>query len=65
MAVDPHSFFADPDPAVFLNVDPDQAVFIMHIHIRIQLKQFVVKHIKYCSEVRNYGACANLLKLIK
>ena len=22
-AVDPHSFYADPDPAVFLNVDPD------------------------------------------
>ena len=24
-AVDPHSFFADPDPAVFLNADPDPA----------------------------------------
>ena len=24
-AVDPHSFFADPDPAVFLNDDPDPA----------------------------------------
>ena len=22
-AVDPHSFFVDPDPAVFLNADPD------------------------------------------
>ena len=22
-AVDPHSFYADPDPAVFLNADPD------------------------------------------
>ena len=22
-AVDPHSFFADPDPAAFLNADPD------------------------------------------
>ena len=22
-AVDPHSFFADPDPAVFQNADPD------------------------------------------
>ena len=21
--MDPHSFFADPDPAVFLNTDPD------------------------------------------
>ena len=24
-AVDPHSCFADPDPAVFLNTDPDPA----------------------------------------
>ena len=23
--MDPHSFFADPDPAVFLNADPDPA----------------------------------------
>ena len=23
MAVDPHSFYADPDPAFFLNADPD------------------------------------------
>ena len=22
-AVDPHSFYADPDPAVFLNADPE------------------------------------------
>ena len=22
-AVDPHSFYADPDPVVFLNADPD------------------------------------------
>ena len=22
-AVDPHSFYADPDPEVFLNADPD------------------------------------------
>ena len=26
-AVDPHSFFSDPDPAVFLNADPDPATF--------------------------------------
>ena len=24
-AVDPHSLFADPDPAVLLNADPDSA----------------------------------------
>ena len=26
-AVDPHYFFADPDPAVFLPADPNQAAF--------------------------------------
>ena len=26
MALDPHSFFADPDPAIFLNADPDPAL---------------------------------------
>ena len=26
--VDPHSFFADPDPAVLLNADPDPAVLL-------------------------------------
>ena len=26
--MDPHSFFADPDPAVLLNADPDPAVFL-------------------------------------
>ena len=36
-AVDPHSFFADQDPAFFLNADPDPAALKMRI--RIQLKQ--------------------------
>ena len=27
-AVDPDKFFADPDPAVFLNADPDPAAFL-------------------------------------
>ena len=26
-AVDPHSFFTDPDPAVILDADPDPAAF--------------------------------------
>ena len=26
-AMDPHSFFADPDPAIFLNADTDPAAF--------------------------------------
>ena len=33
--VDPHSFFADPDPAVFLNVDPDPAAFFWRIRIQL------------------------------
>ena len=36
-AVDPRSFFADPDSAVFLNEVPDPAVFLMQIWYRIQL----------------------------
>ena len=65
-AVDPHSFFADPDPAVFLNADPDTAAFQMLI--RIQLLKKILgrvflswKNIKDCTKVRNKGACANLL----
>ena len=66
--MDPQSFFADPDPAVFLNADPDPLALI--IRIRIQLKQifqkqsyeeFVVKNIKDCSKVRNIEVYANLL----
>ena len=34
-AVDPHSFVADPDPAVFLNVDPDPAALKMRIKIQL------------------------------
>ena len=26
--MDPHSFFADPDPAVLLDADPDPAVLL-------------------------------------
>ena len=37
--MDPHSLFADPDPAGFLNADPHPAALKMRI--RIQLKQFV------------------------
>ena len=36
--MDPHSFFADLDPAVFLSADPDPAAFSMLIRIQIQLK---------------------------
>ena len=41
-AVDPHSFFADPDPAFFLNADPDQNEY-GSMRIRIQLNKFCKK----------------------
>ena len=36
-AVDPHSFFVDPDPATLLNADadPDPAAFLMQIWIKL------------------------------
>ena len=39
--MDPHSFFANPDPAVFLNADPNPASLWMRF--RIQLKQIFEK----------------------
>ena len=33
--MDPHSFFADPDPPSFLNADPDLADFLMRIRIQL------------------------------
>ena len=55
-AGDPHSFFADSDPAVLLNADPDPAAFLMQI--RIQLKKIpykkmsvVAKDKKDCSKL--------------
>ena len=69
-AVDPHSFYADPDPTVFLTADPDPDPDPGPGPDEPNLKkknhnQFsqVVKNIKDCSIVRNNGACANLLFL--
>ena len=36
-AVDPHLFFADPDPAAFLTADPDPAAFQKRIWIQLKL----------------------------
>ena len=44
-AVDPHYFFADPDPAVLLNVDPDPDLAAFIMWIRIQLN-------KICNQLR-------------
>ena len=41
--MDPHSFFADQFPAVFLNADPDPAAFLMRIWI--QLAKFVKNYL--------------------
>ena len=69
-AVDPHSFYADPDPTVFLTAnpdpdpDPDPGPGPDEPNLKKKNhKQFsqVVKNIKDCSIVRNNGACANLL----
>ena len=42
-AVNPHSIFADPDPAVFLNADPDPAAHLIWIWIQIFLYLPVVE----------------------
>ena len=49
---EPHSFFADPDRAAFLNADPDPAVFldadpnpaVFLMQIPIQLKTLLVQN---------------------
>ena len=40
-AVDPHSFFVDPDPAVFLNADLDPAA----LKSESRLNKFVKKNL--------------------
>ena len=68
-AVDPHSLFADPhslfadpypDPAVFLNADPDPAAFKMWIRIRIQLKP-----IKKITLWRVFFSCKKHKRMLK
>ena len=71
---DPHSFFADPDPAAFLNSDPnpDPAVFSTRFRIQLQKRKQLVKlhyeelsvdekNIKNCSKVKNHKVGSNLL----
>ena len=62
--MDPHSFYADPDPhpAVFLNVDQDPGPAEPNLKKKNHEKfSQVVKNIKHCSKLRNNGACENLL----
>ena len=37
--MDPHSYFADPDPTVLLNADPGPVAFSVRMRIRIQLNK--------------------------
>ena len=66
-AVDPHLFYVDPDPAVFLNADPDPDLGPDPGPAEPNLKKKnpeefsqVVKNIKDCSKLSNNGACENL-----
>ena len=62
--MDPHLFYADPDPhpAVFLNVDPGPSPAEPNLKKKNHEKfSQVVKNIKHCSKLRNNGACENLL----
>ena len=59
--MDSHSVFADPDPAVFLNADPDLALKLRN---NLPYEEFAVveKTKKDGSKVKNYGAGPYLLK---
>ena len=62
--MDPHSFYADPDPhpAAFLNVDPGPSPAEPNLKKKNHEKfSQVVKIIKHCLKLRNNGACENLL----
>ena len=37
--MDPHSYFADPDPTELLNADPGPVAFSVRMRIRIQLNK--------------------------
>ena len=52
-AVDPHSFVADPDPAVFLNVDPDPAALKMRIKIQLNFFFFIYTFEDFSIVVQN------------
>ena len=59
-AVDPHSLFADLDPAVFLMRIQIQ---LKHICKKLPYEEFSVVNKKDCSKVKkkNHGAGSNLL----
>ena len=51
-AVDLHSFFADPDPAVFLNADPDPAALKMRFRIQLKTNFFAF----FCFYLINFSS---------
>ena len=66
--MDPHSFFADPDPPVLFNADPDPAAFLMLIRIQLHkiCKNYLMKVEKVtkdCLKVKKHRAGPNLLQV--
>ena len=55
-AVDPHSFFADPDPTVFLDADPDPAACLMRFRIQLSkiCKNFLMKSFLEFKKAKRY-----------
>ena len=57
--MNPHSFLADPDPAVFLNADSDRAPagFLMQIRIQLRIFFFLIPYeYEEISEVNKFSA---------
>ena len=57
-AVDPHSFFADPDPAILLNAHPDPAV--TKCGLGSSLTKFVTDYFMKCGN-RQQKNCSNVI----
>ena len=60
-AVNPFSFFADPDPAVFLTAGPDPAAFLMRIRIKLEELAEVENQNRLLKSKIKSGACSNLI----
>ena len=67
MAVDPHSFFADPDPAVLLNAVPDPAAFFKRI--QSQLKKiganFLMKSFPKLKKAKTIAQKLKIMELVQ
>ena len=61
--MDPHSFFADPDPAVLLNADPDPAAFLMRIRIHLSKMCTKLPYEEFSGVEKDKNIAPNLLKI--